>query len=374
LSTPDNLSLYVHWPFCLAKCPYCDFNSHVGEAVDHAAWREALVGEVERWAALTPGRNLTSVFFGGGTPSLMDPQTVANIIARAQSLWTPAPDLEVTLEANPGAAEASRFEAFKDAGVNRLSLGVQSLNDEALRFLGRVHDGAQARAAIVATKRIFPRVNLDFIYARPGQSAPAWREELREALALGVEHYSFYQLSFEPGTVFGTRHRAGSLAAVDEDTALALFTLTQEETERAGRPAYEISNHAAPGAECRHNRDIWRGGDYVGIGPGAHGRVTLGHISHALMQHRSPATWLAAADKTAQDEELTPEERWEERILLGLRTREGIGPSDAAGLEQSIVAELVTEGFAKMHTNGLRLTPKGVPLLDAILGRLLATG
>src|SRR5262252_8891286 len=264
--------LYVHWPFCLSKCPYCDFNSHVREAIDHERWRDALLLELDHYAADTPARRLTSIFFGGGTPSLMAPDTVAAVIERAARHWPFAPDIEITLEANPTSVEAGKFAGFRSAGVNRVSLGVQALNDADLKFLGRHHSAAEARAAIEIARRSFRRHSFDLIYARPGQSAAAWRAELAEAIALAGDHLSVYQLTIEPETVFGAAHRRGELQVPEEEDAAALYELTQELLGAAGLPAYEISNHARPGEESRHNLAYWRYRTYAGIGPGAHGR------------------------------------------------------------------------------------------------------
>ena len=290
----DTLALYVHWPFCLAKCPYCDFNSHVRAEIDEARWRAALLREIDATAEETSGRVLTSVFFGGGTPSLMAPATVAAILERAGSHWPAADGLEVTIEANPGAAETGRLADFRAAGVNRVSIGVQSFDDDALRFLGRVHDADAARAAIERAAALFPRYSFDLIYARPGQSVAAWTAELAGALSLAGEHLSLYQLTIEPGTAFHARARRGEALAAKEEPAAALFEATQEMLDAAGLPAYEISNHARPGGECRHNLTYWRYGDYAGVGPGAHGRLTVDGARIATQRIRAPEAWLAA--------------------------------------------------------------------------------
>ena len=288
--------VYVHWPFCASKCPYCDFNSHVRAEIDEARWRAALVRELDHFAALAPGRTVTSIFFGGGTPSLMAPATVAAVIERTANHWRLAGDVEITLEANPTSVEAGRFAGYRDAGVNRVSLGVQSLDDRALGFLGRGHDAAEARAAVAVAHARFPRVSFDLIYARPGQSPAAWRRELAEALQIAGEHLSLYQLTLEPGTAFHARAARGALALPGGDAAAALYDVTQEVLEGAGLPAYEISNHAVPGAESRHNLTYWRSGDYLGVGPGAHGRLTGGGAVLAIAQTRSPERWLAAVE------------------------------------------------------------------------------
>lgn len=368
------LSLYIHWPFCLAKCPYCDFNSHVAEVADQGPWRVALLAEMGRYAELIGPRTLTSIFFGGGTPSLMTPQTVAAVIEAATGHWAAASDLEITIEANPGAVEAGRFSGFRDAGVNRLSLGVQSLNETDLKALGRIHSLSEALIAVDLAMNTFERVNLDFIYARPEQTVQAWREELRQVLSLGAEHISLYQLTYEPGTVFGTKARQGQMAPPEEDLALALFDLTREETDKAGLPAYEISNHAKPGAECRHNLDIWRGQDYVGIGPGAHGRVG----GQATVQSRNPETWFERPEESSLA--LSDMERAEELVMLGLRLTDGIDRATfktACGLDLDRVVgldSLIEDGFLFSDQQGLRLTPAGVPLLDPIVEKLLLEG
>src|SRR5438477_11446330 len=287
------LAVYIHWPFCRSKCPYCDFNSHVRERIDEARWTSALLADLERQAELAPDREVVSVFFGGGTPSLMPPETVAALVERVKALWPVAPDLEVTLEANPNSAEADRFAGFAAAGINRLSLGIQALQPEALRFLGRGHDRDEAIAAIRLARASFARYSFDLIYARPGQSVAAWEAELDEALGLAGKHLSLYQLTIEPGTAFGNRAARGEVLAADEETGAALFEATQRRLAAAGLPAYEISNHARPGAECRHHLAHWHYDDYLGIGPGAHGRGTQDGGKIATRQRRTPAAWLA---------------------------------------------------------------------------------
>jgi oxygen-independent coproporphyrinogen-3 oxidase len=287
LRRSEPLAVYIHWPFCRSKCPYCDFNSHVRERIDETRWTGALLADLDRQAELASDREVVSIFFGGGTPSLMPPETVAALIERVKALWPVAPDLEVTLEANPNSAEAERFAGFAAAGVNRLSLGIQALDPAALEFLGRRHDRDEAIAAIRLARDTFPRYSFDLIYARPGQDVVAWQNELDEALTLAGEHLSLYQLTIEPGTAFGNRASRGEILAADEDTAVALFEVTQERLAAAGLPAYEISNHARPGAECRHNLAYWRYEDYLGIGPGAHGRVTRDEGKIATRQRRT---------------------------------------------------------------------------------------
>ena len=377
--------LYVHWPFCASKCPYCDFNSHVRDAVDQERWRRAYLAELEHFAAEVGGRTLTSIFFGGGTPSLMEPETAAAIIARAQRLWRFAPDIEITIEANPTSVESGRFAGFRDAGINRASLGVQALDDDALAFLGRQHSAAEALAAVAVARRHFPRWSFDLITARPGQSVAAWRAELDRALAEGAEHLSVYQLTIEPGTAFHGAHRRGELTMPEEAESAALFEITQEVLEVAGLVAYEISNHARPGAECRHNLTYWRAGDYVGVGPGAHGRLSLaGGRKVATRQHRAPEAWLAAVERsgyaTRAHVPLAPHDRLTELVMMGLRLREGVtrgafvretggAPEDV--LDPTRLGPLVANGFLDLDEDGLRTTPAGRARLDAVLARLL---
>ncbi len=377
--------LYVHWPFCLSKCPYCDFNSHVRAGVDEVRWRRALLAELDHSALETKARGLTSIFFGGGTPSLLSPESVAAVIARARALWPAAPDLEITLEANPGAAEAGRFQGFRDAGVNRLSLGVQALDDEALRFLGRVHGRAEALAALERARRIFPRHSFDLIYGRPGQTVAGWRAELAEALAVAGGHLSAYQLTIEPGTAFHAAARRGELALPDEDLQAALYEATGAALAAAGLAAYEVSSYAAPGAECRHNLTYWRYGDYVGVGPGAHGRVTVDGRKLATRRRRGPEAWLAAVEARGHGCEdrtpLTPGARRDEMAMMGLRLAEGLGRARfraELGLEiedafdGGALDRLAEGGFLVLDAAGLRATPAGRLRLDAVLAALLA--
>jgi oxygen-independent coproporphyrinogen-3 oxidase len=376
--------LYVHWPFCLSKCPYCDFNSHVRDRVDHAAWQAALLRELDHYADETDGRTLTSIFFGGGTPSLMEPATVAAIIARAGRRWRFAADVEITLEANPTSVEAGKFAALAAAGVNRVSLGVQALNDADLHFLGRQHSAGEARAAIDIARANFGRYSFDLIYTRPGQTVAAWRSELAAALDLAGDHLSVYQLTIEPETVFGAAFRRGELQVPDEETAAALFELTQDALAAAGLPAYEISNHARPGAECRHNLTYWRYGDYVGIGPGAHGRLTLGGEKLATRQHRAPEAWLAAVEArghaTRQRDPVPPPERLTELLMMGLRTAEGVdrtrvvaeyGRPIENALDRRKLDRLIDGGFLALDDVALRATPAGRQRLNAVIGELL---
>ena len=382
--TAEPLALYVHWPFCVSKCPYCDFNSHVREAVDHKRWRAALLAELGSVAAATPGRRLGSIFFGGGTPSLMEPETVATVIAEAARRWGLAPDCEITLEANPNSADAARFAAYRDAGVNRVSLGVQALDDRALRLLGRAHDAKEALAAVAIAARTFPRFSFDLIYARPDQTVAAWREELSRALAHAGEHISVYQLTIEKGTPFYGAHRRGELAVPDEEEAAALYEATQDVLEAAGLPAYEVSNHARPGAESRHNLAYWQAADYAGIGPGAHGRITRDGATYATVNRRAPEAWLDAVERAGSGTEerraLDAAERLDEVVMMGLRIAEGIpharfaertGRTIADALDPTRLARLVDGGFLVLDARGLRATPSGRLRLNAVTAALL---
>ncbi len=377
--------VYIHWPFCLAKCPYCDFNSHVRDRVDERRWRAALMAEIDHAAAQAPGRTVTSVFFGGGTPSLMAPETVAALIERVARRWSLANNAEITLEANPTSVEAGRFAGYRAGGVNRVSLGVQSLNDDALRFLGRRHDAAQARRAVETARATFPRLSFDLIYARPEQTAAAWRAELGEAVKLAADHLSVYQLTIERGTPFHARARRGTLVALGDDTAADLYDTTHEMLEAAGLPAYEISNHAAPGAWSRHNLTYWRASDYVGIGPGAHGRLTTARRVVATRQISSPERWLAAVERRGhggrERVRLSTGERAREVILMGLRLREGVPRArfrarTGQSLETALVSErlgpLVDGGLIEFDAAGLRATPRGWRVLDSVLAALVA--
>ena len=379
----EPLAIYIHWPFCLSKCPYCDFNSHVREAVDASRWTRALLADLEHQRALAPDRTVASIFFGGGTPSLMPPETAAALIARVKLLWPVAPELEVTLEANPNSAEAERFSSFAEAGISRLSLGIQALDPDALRFLGRGHDRDVAIAAIGLARANFPRFSFDLIYARPGQDAAAWKAELGEALTLAGDHLSLYQLTIEPGTAFGNRAARGEVLVPDEEMGAALFEATQLRLAAAGLPAYEISNHARPGAECRHNLAYWRYDDYLGIGPGAHGRVTAGGGKLATRQLRAPEAWLAALETTgAALDETTPIGRdtaVEEMVMMGLRLVEGISRERLEALAGRPIEEifagtlprLVDGGFLTLDADCLAATAAGRQRLNAVLGALL---
>ena len=379
-----DLAVYVHWPFCRAKCPYCDFNSHVREQVDQDRWRSALIAELDHFAGRTAGRRVTSVFFGGGTPSLMPPATVAAIIERIAGHWTTCADLEVTLEANPTSVEADSFAGFAAAGVNRASLGVQALDDAALAFLGRQHSAREALAAVGLARRFFRRVSFDLIYARPDQDLASWRDELTRALAERPDHISLYQLTIEPGTRFEGRHRRGELQLPDEDTGSALFDATRAQLAEAGLPAYEISNHAAPGEACRHNLTYWRYGDYLGIGPGAHGRLTTAGDRRATRQHRAPEVWLAQVEAqghaSRRDTSLDWSAQRDEMTMMGLRLTDGLTAEDfhrVLGRDCDEVYDRATlnllrdGGFLIAETGGLRATEAGLRRLDAVLARLL---
>ncbi|MEW5704031.1 MAG: radical SAM family heme chaperone HemW [Pseudomonadota bacterium] len=387
LAGTEGFALYVHWPFCLSKCPYCDFNSHVREGIAFGRWERALSHALGQAANQTPGRRLTSIFFGGGTPSLMPPASVARLIGEAKVLWETDPGLEVTLEANPTSAEGARFRQYREAGVNRLSLGIQALRAEALRFLGRTHGVGEAVAALEAAKAVFPRVSFDLIYGLPGQTVAAWREELAEALALADGHLSLYQLTIEPGTHFFQLYREGKLAPLADDAAAALYETTQAAMEEAGFPAYEISNHARRGEACRHNLTYWKAGEYVGIGPGAHGRIGGREAMEARLATaaiRQPERWLAAAEDGGAAwetvEPLDSESRLAELAMMGLRLREGLaherfrrqtGRDIAAAFPAERLTALQDGGFLVLDGEGLRATPKGRLRLNAVLGRLL---
>ncbi|WP_447728206.1 radical SAM family heme chaperone HemW [Sphingomonas koreensis] len=363
------LALYVHWPFCVSKCPYCDFNSHVREVVDQDAWRKALLADLAHEVALLPGRRLGSIFFGGGTPSLMPPETVAAVIDAATTAWAPVGDLEVTLEANPSSVEAARFADLAAAGVNRVSLGLQALDDEALKFLGRAHGVDEGLAALATAQRHFGRVSFDLIYARPGQSVTAWEAELARALSFGTEHLSLYQLTIEPGTRFATLAAKGELTIPDSDEAADLWDVTQALTQAAGLPRYEVSNHARPGAESRHNLAYWRYTDYAGIGPGAHGRRT----GLATVRHKKPENWLAAVERNGsglqEEDSLSNAERMTEALVMGLRMTEGIDLTgiDPIWLDDAAVARLESHGLMARTPDRLRVTAEGMPVLEAIL-------
>jgi len=383
----EPLVLYIHWPFCLAKCPYCDFNSHVRERIPQARFRAALRRELAWEAERLGRRKLTSIFFGGGTPSLMQPETVAALIDDARRRFEAADQIEITLEANPTSVEAGRFAAFRDAGVNRVSIGVQSLDPAALRMLGREHSAAQAIAALETARAVFPRLSFDLIYARQGQTLEAWRAELRQALALAADHLSLYQLTIEPGTRFEAMHRRGEIVLPDPDSAAALYEATAEEAGRFGLSAYEVSNYAAPGGESRHNLAYWRYDDYAGIGPGAHGRVTLPSEAMALFatrRHRAPEPWAERVERdghgTIEQVLLEPTERAREMLLMGLRLTEGIDPVRfsartgmplRAALDPSVLQQALDEDYLAWHGTSLAATPAGRLRLDALLAAIV---
>ncbi|MBV9250864.1 MAG: coproporphyrinogen III oxidase [Acetobacteraceae bacterium] len=380
----EPLALYIHWPFCLAKCPSCDFNSHVRERIPQARFRTALRAELA-WEAERLGRRpVTSIFFGGGTPSLMEPETVAALIEDVRRLFDVAADVEMTLEANPTSVEAARLLAFREAGVNRVSLGVQSLDPAALRMLGRQHSAEQAIAALETARATFPRVSFDLIYARPGQTEEAWRAELRSALALAADHLSLYQLTIEPGTAFEVLQRRGEIMLPDGDAAARLYNATGEQAARFGLLPYEISNYAGRGAESRHNLTYWRYGDYAGIGPGAHGRVTLGSALYATRRHRAPEPWAERVEQlghgTVEQTALTPEEKSREMLLMGLRLSEGIDPvrflarTDVAldaAVDLAVLRDAVDEGYLEWRRGRLAPMAEGRLRLDALLAALV---
>ncbi|WP_421725500.1 radical SAM family heme chaperone HemW [Bauldia sp.] len=383
MSDDPGFGVYVHWPFCAAKCPYCDFNSHVRhEPPDQARYAAAFAREIATTADRTPGRTVSSVFLGGGTPSLMEPATVGAILEAIAARWTVADDAEVTLEANPSSVEADRFRGYHAAGVNRVSLGVQALNDRDLRFLGRLHNVADALAAIRIARDTFPRLSFDLIYARPAQTPDQWAIELKVALDLAADHLSLYQLTIEDDTPFAALHRAGKLVVPDEATAAELYAITRETTAAAGLPAYEISNHARPGATSRHNLVYWRYGEYVGIGPGAHGRLKLADGGHATATERLPEAWLARVEAHGHgltvDELLTPEEEGDEMLLMGLRLAEGIDLAryraiSGRDLDPERLADLVAHGMVERTGGGrLRATRDGFFVLDAVVADLAA--
>ncbi|ODP37680.1 radical SAM family heme chaperone HemW [Sphingomonas turrisvirgatae] len=368
-SSKDPLALYVHWPFCVSKCPYCDFNSHVRDVVDQEAWRKALLADLAHEAAALPGRRLGSIFFGGGTPSLMPPETVAAVIGAATKAWVPVDGLEITLEANPSSVEAARFADLAAAGVNRVSLGLQALDDEALRFLGRAHGVDEGLAALATAQRHFGRVSFDLIYARPGQSVAAWEAELARALSFGTEHLSLYQLTIEPGTRFATLAAKGELTIPDADAAADLWDVTQALTGAAGLPAYEVSNHARRGAESRHNLAYWRYTDYAGVGPGAHGRRS----GLATLRHKKPENWLGAVERNGsglqEETALTAGERATEALVMGLRLAEGVDLAriGAGYVDDAAVARLSAHGLIERDGERLRVTAAGMPVLEGIL-------
>ena len=377
--TAEPLALYIHWPFCVSKCPYCDFNSHVRSSVDQLEWRNALLADLAHEAALLPDHHLSSIFFGGGTPSLMEAATVEALIAAARDHWPATDDLEITLEANPNSAEAARFADLAAAGVNRISLGLQSFDDQSLAFLGRAHSASEGLRALEAAQSAVSRVSFDLIYALPGDHEAGWAGSLDRALGLGTEHLSLYQLTIEPGTRFATMVAKHEFEPLDSDMAAALFELTQDRTAAAGLPAYEISNHARPGAESRHNLAYWRYRDYAGVGPGAHGR----RGGMRTVRHRKPENFLAAVARNghglAEEEQLLPDEAAHEALVMGLRLAEGIDPAalaDRLGVKRIVddaaVRRLVGYGLLERDDARLRTTFAGRLLLDSILAEVAA--
>ncbi|WP_374531612.1 radical SAM family heme chaperone HemW [Novosphingobium sp.] len=376
-------ALYIHWPFCLAKCPYCDFNSHVRASVDHARWEAALLAEMRHEHDVAGGEPLESIFFGGGTPSLMPPALVARLLEEAERLWGFASGIEITLEGNPSSVEAANYSALASAGINRVSLGLQALDDETLRFLGRLHDAAEGLAALDVAQRQFSRVSFDLIYARPGQSLAQWEAELTRALGFGTGHLSLYQLTIEPGTKFATMVRQREFVPLDDDASADMFTLTQELTAHAGLPRYEVSNHARPGEESRHNLTYWRYHDYCGIGPGAHGR----RGGMATVRHKKPENWLAALDEIgsgiAEERPLGIREQASEAMLMGLRLTEGVDLLQLAARFALTPPDLCDDRKAAFYLQqglvwraGARIgvTDAGIELLDALLGELVPAG
>ncbi|MEL7090501.1 MAG: radical SAM family heme chaperone HemW [Pseudomonadota bacterium] len=369
--------LYLHWPFCAAKCPYCDFNSHVARVIDHDAWCAAYLDEVDRLADETAGRVLSSVFFGGGTPSLMEPHVVGAILDRIAARWPMANDPEITLEANPTSVEAGRFAAFRTAGVNRVSMGIQALNDPDLQALGRMHSAAEGLAAFDIARRTFDRVSFDLIYGRQNQSLKQWESELSTALALDLDHLSLYQLTIEQGTAFGDRYNAGKLRGLpDDDTYADMYTITQDLCADAGLPRYEVSNHARDGAESRHNLIYWRYGDYGGIGPGAHGRLTLNKARFATEQVRAPHLWLQG-DGREKREPLGTNDSATEMLLMGLRLREGVdlkrySALSGEPLRADAMNDLQDQGLITVANDRLVVSDQGFMLLNGILRELLA--
>jgi oxygen-independent coproporphyrinogen-3 oxidase len=375
--------VYIHWPFCLSKCPYCDFNSHVRQvAIDQARYVKAFTAEIAATAARVPGRTVSTIFFGGGTPSLMEASTVGAILDAIGRHWTVAPDVEVTLEANPTSVEAARFRGYRAAGVNRVSLGVQSLDDAILKQLGRLHTAQEALDAVALARTIFERYSFDLIYARPQQTVAAWRAEITRALDEAGEHLSLYQLTIEPDTPFAALHAGGKLVLPDDDLGRAFYDLTLDRCAAAGLPAYEVSNHARPGGECRHNLVYWRYGEYAGIGPGAHGRLMVDGTRRATATEKRPETWLTQVETQGHgltvDDALNRDEQADEFLLMGLRLAEGIDPARYAALagrtlDHERIAALAGHGFVETAADGrLRVTRSGFPVLDAVVADLAA--
>jgi oxygen-independent coproporphyrinogen-3 oxidase len=384
-TAPDpGFGVYVHWPFCLKKCPYCDFNSHVRNTVDHDLWRRSLLAELDHYARETAGRRVSSIFFGGGTPSLMDPRTAEALIDRIAERFDLSDDAEITLEANPTSVEADKFARFRAAGVNRVSLGVQALDDAALAFLGRQHSAKEALDAVDLAREAFPRISFDLITARPGMTPDSWARELARALQEGPEHISIYQLTIEPGTPFHASWRRGEVTLPEDETQSAIFEATGETLARRGLAAYEVSNHAVPGAESRHNLTYWRYGDYLGVGPGAHGRLTLDGVKRATRQHSAPEAWLEAVGKrghaTRARDPLDREQKRQEMTLMGLRLSEGIhrdafarelGAQPEALFDRARLDALVGEGYLRLDSRRLAATDAGRLRLNAVIDHLL---
>jgi putative oxygen-independent coproporphyrinogen III oxidase len=376
----SDFGVYVHWPFCAAKCPYCDFNSHVRERYDEGIWASAIAKELAAVAGLQGEQRpeVTSIFFGGGTPSLMGGSAVAKVLDAVAGLWTVSPDAEITLEANPNSVEQTRFRDYRAAGVNRVSIGVQALDDSALKGLGRLHGAEEAKASIRLAQTIFPRVSFDLIYARPDQTPKEWGKELKEALSFGTEHLSVYQLTIEPGTAYATLARQGRLHVPDEDSAAELYELTQEVTVSAGLPAYEVSNHARPGAESRHNLTYWRYGDYAGVGPGAHGRLTISERRLATQAERLPERWLVSVEEMGSSlvlTEIPPFEAAQENLLMHVRLSEGVNLSAyrarwGRAPAQARIAKLCELGLVTLEGDNLAVTPRGRLVLNSIIAEL----
>lgn len=381
------MGLYVHWPFCLAKCPYCDFNSHVSDSIDQQRWRDAYLQSLDYYATLMPGREIGSIFFGGGTPSLMPPETVAAIIDRIQKNWKISNDVEITLEANPTSVEAGKFRGFRDAGINRVSLGVQALNNDDLKFLGRKHDVQDAIKAIDIARENFGRFSFDLIYARPNQNLSAWEQELEKAVTLSDGHLSLYQLTIERGTPFFLDYSRGVFSIPDEDVAADFYNVTQDVLEAHGLPAYEVSNHAREGNESRHNLVYWHYDDYIGIGPGAHGRVTLNGLKNATRDHRAPEIWLERVEKEGHGghpfEPIEPSDRMTEALMMGLRLRGGVevakletesGQALGNVIDLQKLQKLRDEKLMETDSDRLRLTREGMLRLNAVVPYLLKAG
>ncbi len=372
--------LYIHWPFCQAKCPYCDFNSHVSREIDQFRWLRAYLGELDRVAAEVPDRVLNTVFFGGGTPSLMHPDVVAAILERVRKLWPTSNDMEVTLEANPGSVEAGRFVGYRDGGVNRISMGIQALNDADLQRLGRIHSVAEARQAFDIARKTFDRVSFDLIYARQNQTLDAWTSELNEALSMAIDHLSLYQLTVEQGTAFGDRYERGKLRGLPEDELAAdMYEVTQEICAKAGMLPYEVSNYAAIGSESRHNQIYWRYGDYAGIGPGAHARLTLNGTRHAIEAWRNPTKWLDAIEGGNGEkprEAIALPDQASEFLMMGLRLTEGVDLNrfsalSGSSLNKQRLDNLLNLGFVDLTNHRLMVLPKGRMVLNSVLAELL---